>query len=85
MGDVSGSQGVENSGETEGGKATAQYSAPGERRDKERKRGKGGGAGERTREMVGGCQATIDNQIPKHLGGAALPSLQAAHTHTHTQ
>lgn len=33
--------------------------------------------GERTGEMVCGCQATIDNQIPKHHACGALPSLQA--------
>ncbi len=43
----------------------------------ETKRERGEGKGERTQEMVSGCQATIDNQIPKHPACAALPSLQA--------
>lgn len=44
--------------------------------------------GERRGEMVCGCQATIDNQIPKHHACGALPSLQAwkslSFSHIHT-
>lgn len=63
--------------ETEGGRATVQYSVVGEVGMGETKAemGERGRVGERTRKMVCGCQATIDNQIPKHTC-AALPSLQ---------
>lgn len=76
------SQGVkdENSGKTEGSAQQCSTVRAMDRwggRNKERKGEMGGGEGERTREMVCGCQATIDNQIPKHRACAALPSLQA--------
>lgn len=73
-------------GENKGGRATVQWEQGeqwGRKRQREKK-GERGRVGERTREMVCGCQATIDNQIPKHSACDALPSLQAWITHTYT-
>lgn len=53
-------------------------------RETKKERGEGS---KRTGKMVCGCQATIDNQIPKHRACDALPSLQAwikcKHVRTH--
>lgn len=69
-------------GDVMGGRATVQCfrswvrSVDERQRVRKRKRGRKKGWEDRGK-MVCGCQATIDNQIPKHQACGALPSLQA--------